>query len=338
LKSESINGDIALEQGTWVKLICGASNQDLASITDLCAIYAAAGVNCIDIAADEAVAHAAQKALDWVELNLGKKRPWLMVSVSDGKDVHFRKAYFDPEKCPETCSRPCEKVCPANAIQQSEGVKKNLCYGCGRCLPICPLGIIEEKNQALPISKFGSIISKIQPDAVEIHTAPGRLEEFETSLISVLKSKVKLNRIAVSCGLYGHGIDEYSLANELWQRYECLRKFNQKPIWQLDGRPMSGDIGKGTGKFAISLWQKILPLAPPGPLQLAGGTNSETITYLNNPKLPPAGVAFGGMARKIIQPILVEAQQENIKLIDWPEGWNRALEKACNLINPWLVK
>ena len=126
MKSESINGDIALEQGTWVKLICGASNQDLASITDLCAIYAAAGVNCIDIAADEAVAHAAQKALDWVELNLGKKRPWLMVSVSDGKDVHFRKAYFDPEKCPETCSRPCEKVCPANAIQQSEGVKKNL--------------------------------------------------------------------------------------------------------------------------------------------------------------------------------------------------------------------
>ena len=24
------------------------------------------------------------------------------------------------------------------------------CYGCGRCLPICPLGLIEEREQHLP--------------------------------------------------------------------------------------------------------------------------------------------------------------------------------------------
>ena len=65
------------------------------SITDLCAVYAAAGVNCIDVAADIAVVHAAKKGLDWVESHLGI-RPWLMVSVSDGKDVHFRKASFNP--------------------------------------------------------------------------------------------------------------------------------------------------------------------------------------------------------------------------------------------------
>ena len=29
----------ALLQGHWVKLICGASNQDLLAITDLCAVY-----------------------------------------------------------------------------------------------------------------------------------------------------------------------------------------------------------------------------------------------------------------------------------------------------------
>ena len=330
-------GELALNQGSWVKLICGASNQDLASITDLCAIYAAAGVNCIDVAADIAVVNAAQKGLDWVESNLGKRRPWLMVSVSDGEDVHFRKAYFDPKLCPQDCSRPCEKVCPAEAITEQNGIIKNRCYGCGRCLPTCPLGLIQEKNHALNIDAFGSLISKVHPDAVEIHTAPGRVKVFEETLKSILNSEVPLKRIAVSCGLHGHSINEQILAKELWQRHECLCRYKQKPLWQLDGRPMCGDLGKGTGKFSISLWKNIRAIAPPGPLQLAGGTNEETINYLSNNEFP-AGIAFGGMARKLIQPLLFEAQQKNIKLIEWPYGWNKALAKARALINPWLLR
>lgn len=70
-----------------------------------------------------------------------------MISVNDDKDIHFRKAgntllalvisnlismslkkyiclrciaifviEFDPDDCPVDCSRPCENVCPANAI------------------------------------------------------------------------------------------------------------------------------------------------------------------------------------------------------------------------------
>ena len=33
----------------WVKLICGASNEDIVAIEDLCAIYSAAGVDYIMI-------------------------------------------------------------------------------------------------------------------------------------------------------------------------------------------------------------------------------------------------------------------------------------------------
>jgi len=51
----------ALSQGRWVKLICGASNQDLPAIADLCAVYAMAGVHCVDVAADPAVVHAARE-------------------------------------------------------------------------------------------------------------------------------------------------------------------------------------------------------------------------------------------------------------------------------------
>ena len=92
----------ALKKGNWVKLICGASNQDLPAIADLCSIYGAAGVHCIDLAADEAVINTARNAIDWVFETHGKK-PWLMISLSDGKDAHFRKAWFNPDLCPSDC-------------------------------------------------------------------------------------------------------------------------------------------------------------------------------------------------------------------------------------------
>ena len=334
MNKNSKYGDLALAKGNWVKLICGASNQDLPSITDLCAVYAAAGVTCVDVAADLAVVNAAQKGLDWVESNLGV-RPWLMISVSDGKDSHFRKAYFNPLHCPPDCSRPCERVCPADAI--NHGIIKDRCYGCGRCLPTCPIGIIEEKDQSLSINQFGPLIAQVHPDAVEIHTAPGRTKAFESAVKSILQSQVPLSRIAVSCGLEGHSINAEMLAKELWQRHECLRRHKQKPLWQLDGRPMSGDLGKGTSKFAIYLWKKLRPIAPPGPLQLAGGTNSETINYLSNND-SPEGIAFGGMARKLIQPFLIEAQRKQINLLDWPEGWDQAVKKAQELVHPWIFR
>ena len=39
----------------WIKIICGASNEDIVAIEDLCAIYTAAGVDYIDVAAEESI-------------------------------------------------------------------------------------------------------------------------------------------------------------------------------------------------------------------------------------------------------------------------------------------
>ena len=44
-------------------MICGASNEDVIAIEDLCAIYTAAGVNYIDVAAEESIVYAAKKGL-----------------------------------------------------------------------------------------------------------------------------------------------------------------------------------------------------------------------------------------------------------------------------------
>ena len=108
-------------------------------------------VDLIDkMGSDLTVVNAAREGLDWVESRQGI-RPWLMVSISDGKDVHFRKAWFDPNQCPENCTRPCERICPTKAITEKEAINPSLCYGCGRCLPICPMGLISEKDVFLEL-------------------------------------------------------------------------------------------------------------------------------------------------------------------------------------------
>ncbi len=319
-------------------MICGASNQDLPSISDLCAIYASVGVSCIDLAADAAVVHAAREALDWVEEHKGF-RPWLMISLSDGKDAHFRKAWFDPKRCPSDCSRPCQRICPAKAISSnsSEGVITNRCYGCGRCISSCPFGLINEQDRSIGLKDFAALLQELSPDAIEIHTAPGRLEEFQKAIAEIMSANVPLKRLGVSCGLQGYGITYKDLSKELWSRYRCLNQYGQKPLWQLDGRRMSGDLGKGSAIFAVGLWKAMRDLSPPGPLQLAGGTNNYTINYLPKGDAP-AGVAFGGMARKLVQPWLLEAQARRISLRDWPEGWQAALEAANTLVRPWLAR
>ena len=304
-------------------------------MADLCALYASAGVHCVDVAADPAVVAAARLGLDWAEERHGH-RPWLMVSVSDGEDVHFRKAWFDPDRCPKDCARPCERVCPADAIGLAGGVLAQRCYGCGRCLPACPLGLIEARDQRLALEELASLLGEVQPDAVEIHTAPGRSEAFAVLLESLMGVGLSLTRLAVSCGLEGHGLTTDDLARELWIRHQCLQRYALRPLWQLDGRPMSGDVGAGTARAAVNLWRNVRPMAPPGPLQLAGGTNAHTIELLPGDQRP-AGIAFGGMARRMIKPWLLEAEARQVSLRNWSTGWRQALLKARALVEPWLL-
>jgi len=347
--------EAALAAGRWVKLICGAGNQDLAAIEDLCAVYSLAGVHCIDVAADAAVAAAARRGIDWAEQR-GAARPWLMVSLSDGADPHFRKASFDPQRCPADCPRPCQRVCPALAIGTSGGVISERCYGCGRCLTACPLGLIEERQVLLSATAVPQLLEAVHPDAVELHTQAGRQPAFAERLRQVQASRVPLKRLAVSCGLErgsqaratrpdqqggssGHPqpLSARELATELWQRYSVVRAAGFRPIWQLDGRPMSGDVGAGTARSAVALLEAIRPWAPPGPLQLAGGTNASTAGLLR-PDSGAAGVAFGGMARNLLQPLLQSAEARGLALRHCPDLLVQALSSAEALLAPWRTR
>ncbi len=312
----------ALQAGNWFKLICGASFQDLPAIRNLTLAYALAGADCIDVAAEPAVVAAAQAGLVAAELLLpqaqqrgyrGYRSPWLMVSVNDGRDPHFRKAVFDPQHCPIDCPRPCVKICPAEAIAfhpQHQGVITDRCYGCGRCLPICPIpGHITEQQHLVTPQAILPLLESSAVQAIEIHTQSGHMAEFQKLWLAISPALSRLKLVAISAPDGQQGLDYLRWIAEF------LTGLQPQPliVWQTDGRPMSGDIGIGTTHAAIALGQKVAKAKLPGYVQLAGGTNQYTVAKLRAMNLLPggqnhenfiSGVAYGSYARVLLTPLL----------------------------------
>lgn len=308
----------ALQLGQWFKLICGASYQDVSQVRNLALVYSLAGADCVDVAADLAVVQAAVNGIRAARSIAGGPSPWLMVSFNDGQDPHFRKAWFDPQTCPADCPRPCEQLCPASAIPAADtkafrsGVITERCYGCGRCLPVCPEGLIEEHSFKVAA---GTIAPDLLPyiDAIEIHTQVGRQDDFR-HLWQQLKDYIPhLKLVAVSCPDPEPKSDD--LVSYLRQLYQHMDPKPQLLLWQTDGRPMSGDIGKGTTLATVRLAQKVLNARLPGYVQLAGGTNRYTVEKLRSLNLLQTschrghsnhqqhsihGIAYGSYARRLV--------------------------------------
>ncbi|BAY96761.1 4Fe-4S ferredoxin iron-sulfur binding domain-containing protein [Tolypothrix tenuis PCC 7101] len=339
----------SLKEGRWFKLICGASFQHLPAVRSLTLAYTLAGADCIDVAADPAVIAAAQEALQVAKTLSGEaeKRgfksqgnlPFLMVSLNDGEDPHFRKAEFNPLKCPQDCHRPCESICPAQAIvfngikDNYSGVVSQKCYGCGRCIPICPYDIIYTSSYMTTPGAIAPLVMSTGVDAVEIHTQVGRLAEFQRLWQAISPWVEQLKLVAISCP-DGEGMIDYLKAI-----YDLMHPRPHALIWQTDGRPMSGDIGDGTTLAAVKLGQKVLTAQLPGYVQLAGGTNSYTVAKLKamellndfrlpildfgledsnlkskirNPKSKISGVAYGSYARVLLSPILEQLENKEV--------------------------
>ena len=336
----------SLKEGHWFKLICGASFQHLPTVRNLTLAYTLAGADCIDVAADPAAIAATKEAVEvasqlksWAKNHkFGyQARPLIMASINDGEDPHFRKAEFDSTICPIECWRPCEKVCPAEAIVFFEkdnainlgnsGVIDELCYGCGRCLSVCPNQLIQARSYVSTPSSIASLILQTGVDAIEIHTQVGRETDFQRLWKSIKPWVNQLKLIAISCQ------DDEGLIEYLQSLYKIISPLPCSLIWQTDGKPMSGDIGVGTTAATIKLSQKVLDAGLPGYVQLAGGTNNSTVVklialgllankslkqdkdYINNFNIPisenkfVAGVAYGSYARILLSPILEKLEK-----------------------------
>ncbi len=368
----------SLKQGNWFKLICGASFQHLPAVRSLTLAYTLAGADCIDVAADPAVINAAQEALLVAKtlvkdaqargFNFSGHLPWLMVSLNDGEDPHFRKAQFNPIYCPPDCHRPCEKICPAQAIvfnnqkDSCSGIIAEKCYGCGRCIPACPYEIIDTASYLSTPGAIAPLIMSTGIDAIEIHTKVGRLAEFQRLWSNIAPWADQLKLLAISCN-DGDGLIDY-----LQAIYDLISPRPQTLIWQTDGRSMSGDIGDGTTIAAIKLGQKVLAANLPGYVQLAGGTNSYTVPKLkamgllqeaggrrqeaggNKLSSPSelctqnsiAGVAYGSYARVLLSSVIDKLENQEVsstgvkaslRLEDEPELLWQAVKLADSLVS-----
>lgn len=319
----------SLREGHWFKLICGASFQHLPAVRSLALAYALAGADCIDVAADPAVIATVRDALK-IAVDLREaaqlegygaadlppdSSPWLMVSLNDGEDPHFRKAEFDPHQCPTNCSRPCEPICPVQAIvfdraDGFSGVVDSLCYGCGRCLTICPIQQISARSYvSSPVAIAPLVLAGV--DAVEIHTQVGRFTDFKRLWQAIVPYLSQIKLVAISCP------DGEELVDYLWSIANLITPLPCALVWQTDGRPMSGDIGDGATRAAVKLGRKVLAAELPGYVQLAGGTNRHTVAKLKEVGLLKtngsdpyiAGVAYGSYARSLLLPILEELEK-----------------------------
>lgn len=334
----------SLNQGHWFKLICGASYEYVPTIRNLALVYTLAGVDCIDVAADPAVIAAAREGIN-VATSLGaiaqsrgflyRGTPILMVSLNDGEDPHFRKAFFESSQCPRDCHRPCEQVCPVDAISW-EGVLTPHCYGCGRCLPVCPSQLIESRSYVSTPGAIAPSLDQLGIQAIEIHTQIGREQDFSRLWKAILPYQEQLQILSISCP-DGDGLLDY-----LYSLSQIVKTFTGTLIWQTDGRPMSGDIGAGTTHPAIKLATKVLAAGLPGLVQLAGGTNGYTVAKLRSHNLLKtsdlnsyiAGVAYGSYARSLLLPILDTLNPDQADLEVDPDLLWKAVKTADTLVSP----
>lgn len=235
------------------------------------------------------------------------------------------------------------------------GVLTERCYGCGRCIPVCPYDKIRVHTYVRDAAATSELLRREDIDALEIHTSGRQILHFRSLWEGLGDSIHHLRLVAVSFPDVGD-----STISTMKTMYSIMEpRLRCSNLWQLDGRPMSGDIGRGATKESIAFAVRLAAASdrPRGFLQLAGGTNAHTVAGLKKHGLfqtksvsenfkdgqstvgsirpldaPIGGIAYGGYARKVVGRILSAMQPGLTSIEESPDYLLKALAEALALV------
>lgn len=293
----------ALENGTFRKIICGASNTSEVQVERLALVYSMAGVHVIDVAPQENIYNAAKRGIERSPL----EPPVIMTSVNVGGDKHFRKASYNLEQCDQCLE--CAKVCQVGQDQEK-------CIGCALCVEAC------QHNAITMVNVAGN--AKIQPrEAIELHTGDSGIEQ--------VKSFVELNESALSqAQMISVSIDSSRFNHKELIEYAegVVSMFDKKIIIQADGLSMrGGTTNKASTIQTIAAAATLIDAGVNAYIQLAGGTNHLSQEIVNLTELGISGIGYGTFAKKIILRYIEEYKEE-----DFLANLDKIVDIARNLI------
>lgn len=315
------------------KFICGASLTDTEKIKDLATIFSLSGTNIIDISPESTVIEAAMSGINIAteySNNEPDKYPYynepvLMVSINAGEDPHFKTASINLDLC-DQC-KLCINVCEFKAISFAEDINnirldKNVCYGCNKCILICPKKAIILEQNTIDLSDILTKLIDNYITGIEIHVGSctkETLTEFREKIIGILGSDF-INEILIS----------YSLESSLYSTKEFINYAQHivaisdtKPIIQVDGTPMSGNISTASSLQSLAAAQVLINSNVDAYIILAGGINHLTKTYSKLFNIDCNGIAMGTYARKLLWPYL--------DLLDKETVFNKSISIATHL-------
>ncbi len=303
----------------FIKLICGAGNENLKEVEALSYVYALAGFNMIDVAAKNDVINA---AIEGIKRAGKEKEVEICVSIGLQNDIHLTKAVINKQKC-INCGK-CINICPQNAIfEEDEQIQINekYCIGCLKCTKVCTqAAIITEHKYKTPCSMLLSVLSE-NIDCVEFHCSSE-----DENLIQEAWSQIK----SVYTGRLGFCIDRSKFGND--KLITVIRNMLQEDneiIIQADGKPMSGGADDYNSNIqAIAFAELINGSGITSPVIVSGGTNSKTAEFAKICGVKINGVAIGSYARKLIKQEISSAD-----FFDKKELISSAVTKVSELAN-----
>lgn len=315
--------DRLTRNGPFFKLIGGANFVDLDALTDVVAVYTAAGAHMVDVAATVGAVQAARRGIA-IGRALGSARseplPLIMVSVTTSDDPHGQVARKVDDRCTTVCPF-CLDACPHNAIGASEPfpILVERCCGCDLCIRACPHEALE--LVANPLGDPLEACWEAGARALELHTGSG-----EPVAISAWES-------ACRAWIARGGVLSVSVNGVQLRLERAVAIARQVASWhpegrvivQTDGKPISGHAGEASTRSAVEMAAAFLDQVPGAAIQAAGGANDLTGPLARREGVPLSGIGIGSFARCLLP-------ASGVRLGTDEAAWQEARFRASRLV------